>query len=248
MIDLKPYFHEASRITNKEIFGIFLFGSQNYNLADEESDIDVYCLVFPDHDNSSLMAPEEYKMPNDERIEFIDIRTFLMNLIGGNLTYLELLTTSNYIVKSKYAFYWSQLRAHANDIAYADPENTFLEIKHFIVDNYIRFMTKAASPDNLKKYGFAPKQAAHVLRGYEILQRYNSREDVYKIFITERQPFIYSVKRAAFSEPMVNSIVADIVKKIDATKLMLPKDKNEDTISFVKKIALAIEKARREEV
>ena len=36
---------EASR----EVFGYFLYGSQNYDLADENSDIDMYCITVPSY-------------------------------------------------------------------------------------------------------------------------------------------------------------------------------------------------------
>lgn len=223
-IDLKPYLVKAQKYTEKEIFGICLFGSQNYGLGDEMSDIDVYCLVLPNLEFSELMQQQEVLLENDERIEYIDIREFLLSLVAGNLKSLELLTTPFYIIKDQYKDVWEKLRSRANDIAYAHPEETFFGIKQHITQNFLRFFVQNANETDLKKYGYAPKQASHVMRGYEMLQKYNKMVDIYQLFYTDMREFLLAIKRGQHSEAFVISIVRDYAKKIDAIELQLPSD------------------------
>ena len=61
-VDLSPYLEQAKKYTNKDIFGIFLYGSQNYGLNNAESDIDVRCLIFPDDQESPLIETIDIKV------------------------------------------------------------------------------------------------------------------------------------------------------------------------------------------
>jgi hypothetical protein len=94
-------------------------------------------------------------------------------------------------------------------------------MKQRIAFNYLRFLADDASEADKMEYHFSPKQASHVIRGYEMLCRYNLKEDIFAIFVTKKRDFIYSIKRGKYEKALTTSIVFDYAKKIDAFTLQL---------------------------
>jgi hypothetical protein len=60
------------------------------------------------------MDSVEFILPTLERIEYVDIRRFLLDLVEGEIIALEILTTSFYVISDKYKSVWDFLRGHAN--------------------------------------------------------------------------------------------------------------------------------------
>ncbi len=88
-----------------DIVGVFLYGSQNYNLATEMSDIDVYMLV-----NPSVGTLSESKNKRTETFHTVsgdvvvkDVRDFLRSLRGMGMNFLETLFTPYAVVADEYA-------------------------------------------------------------------------------------------------------------------------------------------------
>lgn len=220
-VNLKPYFLQASKCANREIFGVFLFGSQNYNLSDARSDIDVYCILMPNNTDKKVIDSVEVMLPRKERIEFIDIRNFIYNLVEGNIVALELLVTPFYIINDKYKNLWDDMRSRANEIVYACPDKVFSNLKQHLAFNYLRYLADNAADEDLLEYKFAPKQAAHVVREYDLLNRYNSKEDAFSLFITNKRDFLLEMKRGKYGAALTRSIVLDCVKKVDILELQI---------------------------
>lgn len=212
MIDLQPYLLKAQAHTNKDIFGIFLFGSQNYGLADEDSDIDIRCLVFPDNRNSKLLETEEIILPNEERIEYMDIRVYFQSLCEGNLTILETLRTDFYIIDSQYSSEWLQLKNRIDDIAYLKPEQFFSNIQSIAEDDFIGYYLKAGHPKLIKQCGYAAKNLHHLFRRQEILERYKNRESFKTILYSKNAKDLLDIKRGRWSEALANACVKELEK------------------------------------
>lgn len=88
-----------------DIVGVFLYGLQNYNLATEMSDIDVYMLV-----NPSVGTLSESKNKRTETFHTVsgdvvvkDVRDFLRSLRGMGMNFLETLFTPYAVVADEYA-------------------------------------------------------------------------------------------------------------------------------------------------
>jgi predicted nucleotidyltransferase len=87
-----------------QVLGIFLYGSQNYGTANEESDVDCIILTIPTLENLlfSSKFSKEYKNPNtDEHIVVKDLRAYYEELAKGSPNALEILFSKYYILNEK---------------------------------------------------------------------------------------------------------------------------------------------------
>lgn len=96
---------EAVRGKHPEWVGIFLQGSQNYNLDYEGSDIDSKLIVLPSFEDFVLnKRPYSYThiMENDEHVDVKDIRLMLDCFKKQNVNFVEILFTPYRILNPKY--------------------------------------------------------------------------------------------------------------------------------------------------
>lgn len=87
------------------ILGIFLYGSQNYNFANDESDIDSKIILLPSFSDLCLLKSpisKEIILKNGEHIDIKDIRLYRENLMKQNINYTETLYTEYYIINPDY--------------------------------------------------------------------------------------------------------------------------------------------------
>lgn len=102
---LQKHLEFSEQYFNKDrILGIFLYGSQNYNLATDKSDIDSILVILPSFEdllfNKTWYSKELYF--EDEHIVVKDIRCYREELLKQNLNYLETLLGNYYILNNKY--------------------------------------------------------------------------------------------------------------------------------------------------
>lgn len=84
-----------------EVLGVFMVGSQNYELDIENSDIDTKAIVIPKINDIVLNKQPESRLivlENSEHIEVKDIREMFKCLLKQNINFLEILfSKSSYI-------------------------------------------------------------------------------------------------------------------------------------------------------
>lgn len=122
---MHPIIEKIVNILNKEysLFGVFLIGSQNYNLDLEDSDFDTAAVVLPTIGN--LYYDDKYikekTVAYEEGIcKIIDIRDFYKGLTKSNLNYIELLFSKEYWVEEEYEKYYEYLRRNRNIVGTID--------------------------------------------------------------------------------------------------------------------------------
>lgn len=123
-----------------------LCGSQNYQMADEDSDIDTKSIIIPGMDD--LLAFNgislEYRLPNDEHADAKDIRLMFNSFLKGNPNFLELLYTDYYAIDSRglAVCTWNDLRSMREEISNCNRANTFgacygaIQRYHKLIINY----------------------------------------------------------------------------------------------------------------
>lgn len=76
------------------VLGVFLYGSQNYNMDTPDSDVDAYAVVLPGKYNFtfSRYVNKTVKFPKGE-VKVKDLRVFVSELLKGNYSTLETLLT-----------------------------------------------------------------------------------------------------------------------------------------------------------
>lgn len=86
--------------------GLFLQGSQNYNLDYEGSDIDTKAIMLPSFSDFVLNAKPlstTHIMENNEHVDFKDIRLMFDCIKKQNVNFVEILFTPYSIINSEYA-------------------------------------------------------------------------------------------------------------------------------------------------
>lgn len=138
---------------------IGLYGSQNYNLDDEESDIDVKAIIIPSlHDiifrkvTSTTIACEK------GNIDVKDLLTFYDVIKKGNFSYIESIQTE-YSIGDKYIKkLFSQFKVNEKSMLGA-----MYEKRKTLTHEY------PSKVEEFKKWGYDPKQHHHILRLYDLL-------------------------------------------------------------------------------
>ena len=112
--DLQRHYNFAANYVNIEsIIGCYLIGSQNYQLDDEQSDIDTIVLVAPTLRDIALNKKpisKTYIQDNGEHTALKDIRLFINGIKKGRLDCLEILYTQYYMINPIWIDLASELR------------------------------------------------------------------------------------------------------------------------------------------
>jgi len=106
------------------VFGVFLYGSQNYNLDDENSDVDCIAITIPTFKEFTLnKSPVSitHITEEGEHIDIKDIRLVFQTMKKQSINLLEILFTDFFIINDKYNNYYSQLLEAKEAIAYYNP-------------------------------------------------------------------------------------------------------------------------------
>ena len=111
------HFYNSDRI-----LGIFLYGSQNYNTATENSDIDSKVIYLPTFEEFCLnqeWISKEIQLKNNEHAEVKDIRLTRQMLMKQNINFIEILYTDYFILNPKYEELFNQYFINnRDDISY----------------------------------------------------------------------------------------------------------------------------------
>lgn len=112
--NLQRHYSLAANYVNIEnIIGCYLIGSQNYQLDDEQSDIDTIVLVAPTLRDIALNKKpisKTYIQDNGEHTTLKDIRFFINGIKKGRLDCLEILYTRYYMINPIWIDLASELR------------------------------------------------------------------------------------------------------------------------------------------
>jgi len=138
---------------------IGLYGSQNYNLDDEFSDIDAKAIVLPTLKDiifkQTISTPVETETGN---IDVKDLITFYSVIKKGNFSYIESIQTEYFIGDKDLKLLLSKIPVNLKSI-----KGAMLEKRKALTHEY---PTKKVE---FEKWGFDPKQAHHILRLYDML-------------------------------------------------------------------------------
>lgn len=182
---------------NYKFLGIFLYGSQNYGLATEDSDVDSIAIVIPSIEDIILRKPicKEITFENKEHCNIKDIREVVKEWKKQSLQALEILFTDYFIVKPEYVSYWNHFLNIRDDITHYDVERTFKSISGQAKQTYLR------SPED-------KKQIANVYRLYYFLRSYLMGCS-YKTCLTSNSIATLGIKTGEI--PLNSSLSKDIV-------------------------------------
>ena len=163
------------------IVGLFIQGSQNYYLEDEESDIDTKLLVVPSVEDivlnrkaeshtylikDGMLVHEDSALASSaEHMDAKDIRLYWQTLRKANINFVEILFARCKIINPMYQELWDRVEEMREDIAYMNPLAAMKAMMGMVNEKYFalthRYLSRAYWLD---KYGYDPKQLHHLVR------------------------------------------------------------------------------------
>ena len=178
------------------VVGIFLYGSQNYNLDYEDSDIDLKAIVIPSiNDIVFNNKPISTSIEIPEGLcDIKDIRLMVQSWRKQNVNFMELLFTEySYVNPLFYEFFRPLLAARETIVRYNEKRAVDC-LRGFVYEKYYRlFKDTPSQHDEITKYGYAAKQLVHMERLASLLEHYMKREPYMECLMVspeERQKWI----------------------------------------------------------
>ncbi len=156
-----------------KVIYIGLYGSQNYNLNDEQSDIDVKAIILPTlHDIIFRKVTSITVECENGNIDVKDIITFYDVIKKGNFSYVEAIDTEYFIGDKYIKELFKRFRPNLKSILGA-----MYEKRKALTHEY------PSKHSEFEKWGFDPKQHHHILRLYDLLE-YNLKSNDTKSYLT----------------------------------------------------------------
>ena len=179
----------CSKYDKDQILGVFLYGSQNYDLATEFSDIDTKAIYVPSFEEVIWNKPIsiELQFENGEHCEVKDIRDFMKNIYKQNINFIEVLFTEYFILNPKYVDLWNELLQYKEDYARYDIHKAVHSMSHQASNTLKQALNSPTNPS---------KKASDALRLIYFLQRYLHGESYFDCIkpVGEARDEILSIK------------------------------------------------------
>ena len=174
------------------VFAIALKGSQNYNLDDNESDIDANLVFIPSFKDLREDTKYKFNFPEGE-CTCHNLYSFATIVAKGNPQWIEVCNTE-YTIGDLSMFKHYNLNPSA--------------LKGMVMEKVSAF--KKLYPSREKFIGYDPKQLHHIIRLYDLL---NKNVNVYK-YTDEEKVELVNIKRGCLSETEADELKDHYVKLI----------------------------------
>lgn len=143
-----------------KVIYIGLYGSQNYNLDDELSDIDAKAIILPTLHDIIFRKTTSKTIENETgEIDVKDLVTYYEVVKKGNFNFIEPLQTNYFIGDKKIREMFEGIKPNLKSIYGA-----MLEKRKALTHEY------PSKVKEFKKWGFDPKQLHHIMRLYDLLK------------------------------------------------------------------------------
>lgn len=202
--------------------GLFLQGSQNYNLDYEGSDIDTKAIMLPSFSDfvlNSKPLSTTHIMENDEHVDFKDIRLMFDCIKKQNVNFVEILFTPYAIINPEYADLFQPVLDAREEIArynnYAGMNcivGMALEKQKAMEHPY------PATIDKIERFGYDPKQLHHALRLREFMTRYENGEPYADCLVSKQREYLKSVKLGCHSLEDARALMDSTIQSMTADK------------------------------
>lgn len=240
---VQEHYNEATAL-GYEVVGIFLQGSQNYELdeySDEYmSDIDTKCIILPNLDDIiSNKAPCSYThcRANNEHIDIKDIRIMFEMFKKQNNSYVEILFTEFKVVNGKYISLWEQVIAQAEKIARINFNQALRCLSGTSMEKYKALEHPyPGTIDKIEKFGYDPKQLHHILRVNDLMRKYILGKSYKDCLTPDDKKHLMDIKKGCLSLEDARIMAFDVDRDTYALKennLLIPEQVDYETINFL---------------
>ena len=180
------------------VLGVFLQGSQNYQLSYSGSDIDTKAILIPSFEDFVLNrkpVSTTLILPSNEHIDIKDIRLMHECFKKQNINFVEILFTRYRYINPEYKTIYQPMFdnneriAHYNNYAAVNCIAGMVYEKHKAMEHpYPTLIEK------IEKYGYDNKQLHHIVRCEEFLKRYASGVSYAECLIPTCKNYLINIK------------------------------------------------------
>ena len=216
---LREHYEEALTIFPRDkILGIFIQGSQNYQLDYSGSDIDTKCIVLPTLEDICLnkkATSYTHVRENNEHIDFKDLRVITGDFKKQNINFLEILFTKYCIINADYEYLFMPLLDAAEAIASYDNYRFVRATAGMSMEKHKALeLDRPSQHDEIVKYGWATKQLHHLMRLNLFIKRWVKGTSFEKCLIDPRGEELSYVKQYGHTM-MTLKQARELAKKLD---------------------------------
>lgn len=190
---------------NHQVFGTFLYGSQNYGLSTPESDVDTKTIILPNFDNlfSTVRISTIHQMA-DGQCDVKDIRDMFTGFLKANINFLETLFTPFFYINPRYNDEWGKLFAARHEIANSAPRRLLHAVIGMARQKYERVFRKGLKDYN-EDLRYSPKDLAVLFRLTVFLQEYFRENNFEAALLStnrhEQRNHYFSLKAGTLPQP-----------------------------------------------
>jgi predicted nucleotidyltransferase len=214
---LKEHWAVAAQRYNEDNFiGIFLYGSQNYGLDTEESDIDSILLYCPSFREIVLNCPisSEIHLENGEHIVIKDIREYTKQVKKQNISILEILFTEYFILNPKYVKVWNHYTWRKEEYARLNPQKMAISLVKQV-------------KNTLKKDEISGKQLARCWFYFDFLAQYMLGMSYAQCLDCGNLQYLKDLKTGKMVEKAKPAYLKEKIKQWNALIPSIPKENKE---------------------
>lgn len=196
---LKNHWNDCiSKYNTDQIFGLFLQGSQNYELDTVNSDIDSKCLLLPSLEDiifGKQPVSTTFIRDNEEHIDFKDARNYFRLFVKQNINIIEILFTKDFIINDTYRDLWNELISIREDVAHINPYKMCKMIAGMSMEKHHALCHEYPSKKYIiAKYGYDSKQLHHIIRLRDFIERYIVGESFEDCLIPTNKQYLLDIK------------------------------------------------------
>jgi len=209
---------------NYNVFGVFLQGSQNYELDYEKSDIDTKSIVIPSLDDILLnkkAVSTTHILETNEHLGITDIRLMFDHFRKQKINFVEILFTKFFYINPEYQDLADRLFKNNEAIVHYNKNlmvncivGTMLEKKAALTHRY------PSLAEIIDKYGYDGKQLHHIIRLEEFLRRYIAGEKFSDCLIPTNKEYLIEVKsnKGLYTKEKAQKLAVEYIEKAEKCK------------------------------
>lgn len=203
-----------------EVLGVFLYGSDNYGLSDELSDIDTKAIIIPKFDDlifNKDYVSDTFIEDDNSFMDVKDIRFMFKIYLKQNINFLETLFTSYCELNPKYIGYYSgTIFKNAEKIAHYDKGKALKTMMGDMKTKYkLLFKDTPHTHHDIEEHGYSLKEFHHIMRLEEFVHRYIDG-DKYNDCLTSKQvDVLLNYKRKPMDIDEVRKLTQEALKNTE---------------------------------
>lgn len=210
-----------------------LYGSQNYGLATDASDVDTKSYVFPSIRDVAYHRPllsKELVAPDGSHVEMKDYRDMFANIRKQSMNFLETLFTPYVVVDKNWQKLYNCLHEKREELARLDVNRGAMATFGYMCNMYKNYLRD----EN-------PKQVAHLMRLHDVLQRYALTDEPYEdlLFKPNGLDYLRDVREGKVPAEELKKLGEVLVAQSEQLIKGLPKrEPNKETLEWLELIEL----------